>query len=208
MDTTEVKCATCGREASVAMLNEDELKQLRFETTKQMILDRLDMNERPKFKNKTGSGGGVVWTPLEEAVDTSRQIIIFPSRILPVRRSASSVLKFHVTDEMMDVALQSAVLWTASVDNTSQGNASSSFINSFWISLNSFIFSPMNLCTAVSWEPSDVSSVVNAQIERVNRSNGLTTKPFLSLPVADRWLRFNESRPYLVIELDSLHQVT
>ena len=207
---SDVKCATCGNEASVASLTESELKRLRIETTKQMILDRLEMEERPKFKNKTDSGGGVIWTPLEEAVDASRQIIIFPTKILPVRRgassgsAASSVLKFPVTDEMLDVALQSAVLWTAAADNTSRGDLHQTFYNQIQqhYSLNRF-------AVAVSWEPSDVTSVVNAQIERVNRSNGLKKKKksYLSLPIADRLFLFNEPKPYLIIQLDSMHLV-
>jgi len=133
-----VKCATCGREVHAMMVSEDEMKQLRIETLKQKILDRLEMEERPKFKNKTDSGRGMIWTPLEEAVDTSRQIILFPTKILPVQRSASpnssasSVLKFHITNEMVDVALQSAILWTASVDNTSQGDFTDSGFRFNW----------------------------------------------------------------------------
>ena len=144
-------CASCARERTLSALKEEEVRQWRIESTKQQILDRLEMEARPpRVKTKDHhqlppEAVLPVWQHKPEDDQPARQIILFPSKIFRNRSSQkhqqhtkSETLKFHITAEMIEAVLQSAVLWTAQsikVDeenndynnNAPSGKSSSSF---------------------------------------------------------------------------------
>ena len=137
LERNDQDCPTCARERTVSVLKEDEVKRWRIESTKQQILDRLEMEDRPpRVKTKDHQGAlhhpynlpPTVVLPNSNPspyqmleVEPARQIILFPTKIF--RRNKQHLhdqppaeiltMKFPITDEMLEAALQSAVLWTA-----------------------------------------------------------------------------------------------
>lgn len=128
------ECPTCARERAMSVLKEDEVKRWRIESTKQQILDRLEMEDRPpRVKTKETSLHLHNLPPtivLPESlsshyqsleVEPARQIILFPSKIFRRNKNhhhhhnpgETLTIKFPITDEMVDASLHSAVLWTA-----------------------------------------------------------------------------------------------
>lgn len=142
-ERNDPECPTCQRERTLTVLKEEEIKRWRIETTKKQILDRLEMEDRPpRVKTKESPFHGLPPIALqfpessqnERETEPTRQIILFPEKIF--RRNKTSTLKFHVTNEMNESALRSAVLWTpetpltVSSDSTSTGKNVYSFTKS------------------------------------------------------------------------------
>lgn len=141
-------CPTCVREKSLALLKEEQVRQWRIESTKQQILDRLEMEDRPpRVKTKETSlnahqlPGVILTTQIQHAQEQvsppASQIILFPSKIFRERNRTGSSnsssshhhrserLKFHITEEMFEAVLHSALLWTAQLSNgSSEGTTS------------------------------------------------------------------------------------
>jgi len=129
-------CASCGRDKYLAVLKEEEVRQLRIESTKQQILDRLEMEDRPpRVKTKDISQMLLPSLTSSESTESissplAHQIILFPVKIFRERNTNNSSnqhrserLKFHITEEMYEAVLKSAVLWTAKLNQTSsEGN--------------------------------------------------------------------------------------
>ena len=130
----EDQCAGC----SSALDQDDHVRRLRIEATKRLILDRLQMDDRPsKIDADSRISFPSTLNPVsaddeeEDSRDVSdiRQLILFPTKIWPPKRSSrssNSLLKFHITPEMRFMSLRSAVLWTASQEdapvNSTEGN--------------------------------------------------------------------------------------
>ncbi len=133
LERNDRDCPTCARERTVSVLKEDEVKRWRIESTKQQILDRLEMEDRPpRVKTKEAAlhrhslpptvvlpdSNPSPYQMLE--VEPARQIILFPTKIFRRNKhhhdqppGETLTMKFPITDEMLEAALQSAVLWTA-----------------------------------------------------------------------------------------------
>jgi hypothetical protein len=127
----EDQCAGC----SSALDQDDHVRRLRIEATKRLILDRLQMDDRPsKIDANSRISFPSTLNPVsaddeEEDSRDVRQLILFPTKIWPPKRSSrsnNSLLKFHITPEMRLMSLHSAVLWTASQEdapvNSTEGN--------------------------------------------------------------------------------------
>ena len=128
----EESCPTCARERAISVLKEDEVKRWRIESTKQQILDRLDMEDRPpRVKTKEqivdlhlghDLPANVVLTD-PATVEQIRQMILFPAKIFrrhrnhPHHHIVTLTLKFPIAEDMVQSVLHSAVLWTAKGTN-------------------------------------------------------------------------------------------
>jgi hypothetical protein len=152
LERNDQECPTCTRERTVSVMKDDDIKRWRIESTKQQILDRLEMEDRPpRVKTKdvalhmhslppTIVLPDSISSPYQIAmeVEPARQIILFPTKTFrrnkinknhhndpppPLTRGETLTLKFPITDEMLVDALQSAVLWTA--QETSSNNSAS-----------------------------------------------------------------------------------
>lgn len=204
LERNDQECPTCTRERAVSVMKDDEIKRWRIESTKQQILDRLEMDDRPpRVKTKEAALHLHSLPPtivLPESMSSSyevaqeaepiRQIILFPSKTFrrnknsrhhhndppPLIKELETVtLKFPITDDMLEAALHSAVLWTAQQTSDNTTNAKS-----------------------VDWESKDVTMAVDRQIGRHHRHR------FLSLPFDTR-LHLDhpqQPQPYLVIQID------
>ncbi|XP_046642070.1 bone morphogenetic protein 2-like [Daphnia pulicaria] len=201
LERNDQDCPTCTRERTVSVMKDDDIKRWRIESTKQQILDRLEMEDRPpRVKTKEvalhmHSLPPTIVLPdsisgpyqVAQEVEPARQIILFPTKTFrrnknhknhhndppPIARGETLTLKFPITDEMLVDALQSAVLWTA--QETSSNNSAS-----------------------VDWESTDVTVTVDQQIDRHHRHR------FLSLPLDTRVHldHPNHPQPYLIIKID------
>ena len=121
------------RQTSIGSGQDDEWRQLRIESTKQLILERLDMHHRPKVKSSRVQLPAAIFPTVPDEDDAPddpleiRQVILYPSQIRhPTRRRNRSVkvgLIFPITEEMRSHLLNSAVLWTPTSDmaNLDQG---------------------------------------------------------------------------------------
>ncbi|XP_057367545.1 inhibin beta B chain-like [Daphnia carinata] len=204
LERNDQECPTCTRERAVSVMKDDEIKRWRIESTKQQILDRLEMDDRPpKVKTKEAalhlhSLPPTIVLPdsmsssyeVAQEVEPIRQIILFPSKTFrrnkdsrhhhndppPLIKELETItLKFPITDEMHEAALHSAVLWTAQQNSDNATNAES-----------------------VEWESTDVTMAVDRQIGRHQRHK------FLSLPFDTR-LHLDhpqQPQPYLIIQVD------
>jgi hypothetical protein len=152
LERNDQECPTCTRERTVSVMKDDDIKRWRIESTKQQILDRLEMEDRPpRVKTKqvalhmhslppTIILPDIISSPYEIAqeVEPARQIILFPTKTFrrnkinknnhhndppPLDRGETLTLKFPITDDMLVDALQSAILWTA--QETSNNNSAS-----------------------------------------------------------------------------------
>lgn len=152
LERNDQECPTCTRERTVSVMKDDEIKRWRIESTKQQILDRLEMDDRPpRVKTKEAAHHLHSLPPTivlpdsmsssyEVALEPIRQIILFPSKTFrrnknsrhhhndppPLIKEMETVtLKFPITDDMLEAALHSAVLWTAqhtsNTNNTESG---------------------------------------------------------------------------------------
>lgn len=136
------ECVSCARERALSTLKEHDIRRWRIESTKQQILERLDMQERPprvKTKDQVQQhkrrdlsavlpDSVMATLELEQQQQQQqeagvRQLILFPAKTLRTTKNAVNYrshrvegrlesTKFHVTDEMMEFSLQSAVFWT------------------------------------------------------------------------------------------------
>ncbi|KAI9563298.1 hypothetical protein GHT06_010756 [Daphnia sinensis] len=202
LERNDQECPTCTRERAVSVMKDDEIKRWRIESTKQQILDRLEMDDRPpRVKTKEAalhlhSLPPTIVLPdsmsssyeVAQEVEPIRQIILFPSKTFrrnknsrhhhndppPLIKELETVtLKFPITDDMLEAALHSAVLWTA--QQTS-----------------------VNATESVDWESTDVTMAVDKQIGRHHRHR------FLSLPFDTRQHLDHpqQPQPYLIIQID------
>lgn len=167
LERNDQDCPTCTRERTVSVMKDDDIKRWRIESTKQQILDRLEMEDRPpRVKTKEvalhmHSLPPTIVLPdsisgpyqVAQEVEPARQIILFPTKTFrrnknhknhhndppPIARGETLTLKFPITDEMLVDALQSAVLWTA--QESSSNNSASGMILKNSINLKSrFVF--------------------------------------------------------------------
>lgn len=172
----------------------DQLRQLRIEAVKQLILDRLEMEGRPRdmdpgerrelpavflqqvgaeddneegANDDTGAGDEVA------RLSSLRQLILFPVKIWQSRTASTAVLKFSVTSEMRRLSLHSAILWTAKTLNIPSKQS--------------------------SWRARDMTTIIDRQIEQ------RIGDPFLNLHLnvsINALKAVGSSKPYLVVQVD------